>query len=88
MDENCRKLSIDDEENVITVGILTPKNQLLNLYPNAYCVFESNCLWRIRAVDGTSLGFSFASENIAWDWALAKINHRILQKFQGINNLH
>ena len=64
------------------------KSQVIILYPDAKCVI-TDCVhdkhvkfWKIISEDKT-IGFSFISEEIAWERALLITNRLILDKLTG-----
>lgn len=57
------------------------KEQLLKLYPEAYCIKDKN-KWSIYS-NNVRLSVSWISEENAWNWALTVTNNFILSKFKG-----
>jgi hypothetical protein len=62
------------------VGEYESKVQLLKLYPDAHCKKVPG-YWMIVA-DQKMISHSFESEEKAWEWSLAIVNNRILEKLR------
>lgn len=62
--------------------MLSDKEKVLKICPDATCVKHGN-VWLITSIENGKiswLGMSHTDENVAWHYAIAIINHKIMQK--------
>lgn len=71
------------------VVVLSAREQVLQLYPKAVCYprkswikdfFQGSFVIYTDKLQDEVLGASYVSEEVAWNWTLAKINKSIMDK--------